>query len=156
MVRLTEKIINKNTGDIIGHRVRNGVSYIRAFNKLGILEDIEEKDRIYGWFTSVPEDGTTFLATVYHRPWISDMGTEDEIRHEERYEVCQVWRRGGMYIKMDDTEPGSTSYIPLEKQEKDMEYPIEEVIAWIPLPISYSASGIMRTNVQNYVKIKSK
>lgn len=156
MARLTEKIINKNTGDIIGHRVRNGISYIRAFNKLGMLEDIEERDGIHGWFTCVPEDETTFLATVYHRPWISDMGTDDEIRHEERYEVCQVWRKGDMYIKMDDMEIGSASYIPLEKQEEDIEYPIEELIAWIPLPLPYNTFRIMRTNVQNYVKIKSK
>lgn len=156
MARLTEKIINKNTGDIIGHRVRNGVSYIRAFNKLGMLEDIEEKDRTCGWFTGdcPPDDGATVLATVYHRPWIADIGTEDEVKYDGRYEVCQVWRDGDMYIKMDDRNPDSIVFIPLAEQEEDVEYPIEEVIAWAPLPLPYGTVKMIRTDVARYVKSK--
>lgn len=80
---------------------------------------------------------TTVLVTVKHRRWISDLGTEDEVDHPERIEVCSVYFDGEYYIKLDDTEYGNLVYIPSSEQEEDIEYPIEEVIAWMPLPEAY-------------------
>ena len=84
-----------------------------------------------------PFNYTTVLATVKHRRWISDLGTEDEVVHPERLEVCTVHIDEDVYTKLDDSDYQNVTYIPLEEQEENIEDPIEEVIAWQPLPEAY-------------------
>lgn len=84
-----------------------------------------------------PFNYTTVMATVKHRRWISDLETEDEVDHPERIEVCQVYYDGISYIKLDDTDYENLVHIPDREQEEDIEYPIEEVLAWMPLPEAY-------------------
>lgn len=106
----------------------------------GLLAKIAEMEKERKWIPvnkTEPLICTTVLATIKHRRWISDMGTEDEEDHPERIEVCSVYFDGECYIKLDDTEYGNLLYIPSSEQEEDIEYPIEEVLAWMPLPEEY-------------------
>lgn len=139
MERLTRRVTKKDTGEVLAYGLERDVSPLKAIRKLGLMEDAQERGFV-NWISTTllkPDDGSTVLATVYHRPWIADMGMEDEVRHDGRYEVCQVWRQRDMYIKMDDICPDMATFIPLAEQEENIEYPIEEVVAWTPLPNAY-------------------
>lgn len=139
MERLTRRVTKKDTGEVLAYGLERDVSPSKVIRKLGLMEDAQERG-FTNWISTTllkPDDGAAVLATVYHRPWIADMGTEDEVRREGRYEVCQVWRKGDMYIKMDDRNPDLIVFIPLAEQEENIENPIEEVVAWTPLPNAY-------------------
>ena len=86
----------------------------------------------------LPEDRTAVLATVLHRKWICDydLDESEQTIYPERYEVCTVYRDGDKYIKLDEgyTE---TIAVPVGKQDDDIAYPVEEVIAWMPSPEPY-------------------
>lgn len=43
MSRLTDKIINRESGEILAYRLKKDVSTINAYRKLGELEDLEEQ-----------------------------------------------------------------------------------------------------------------
>lgn len=85
-----------------------------------------------------PEDRTAVIATVLHRKWICDhdLDESEQTIYPERHEVCTVYRDGDKYIKLDEgyTE---TIVVPVGKQDDDIAYPVEEVIAWMPLPEAY-------------------
>ncbi|MCI5996116.1 MAG: DUF551 domain-containing protein [Blautia sp.] len=109
-------------------------AYERAQSQAGKWIPVEEQ---------LPEDKTVVLATVRHRRWIFgyDLGESEWYEHPERYEVCTVYRDGDEYHKMDDSDYDNISYIPVADQEEDIAYPVEEVVAWMPLPEPYKKDG---------------
>lgn len=82
----------------------------------------------------LPQDHTSVLATVKHRRWICDLDGDDPEEHPEHIEVCAAYREGELFIKQAETDPDMCTYIPIAEQEENLSYPIEEVIAWMPLP----------------------
>lgn len=111
-----------------------------------VMRVIEEQPTVGEWIPveeRLPEDKTAVLATVRHRRWICDYdwGESEWCEHPERYEVCTVYRDGDEYHKMDDSDYDNISYIPVTDQEEDIAYPIEEVVAWMPLPEPYKKDG---------------
>lgn len=55
MSRFTEKIINRNTGEILAYRLLNDIRYLKAIQKLGEMEDAcEEHDYGRGQFVFLP------------------------------------------------------------------------------------------------------
>lgn len=107
---------------------------------------IEEQLTVGEWIPveeRLPEDKTAVLATVRHRRWICDydLGESEWYEHPEYYEVCTVYRDGDEYHKMDDSDYDNISYISVADQEEDIAYPIEEVVAWMPLPEPYKKDG---------------
>lgn len=111
-----------------------------------VMRVIEEQLTVVEWIPveeQLPEDETSVLATVRHRRWICDydLGESEWYEHPEYYEVCTVYRDGDEYHKMDDSDYDNISYIPVADQEEDIAYPIEEVVAWMPLPEPYKKDG---------------
>lgn len=105
-----------------------------------LLAKIAELEKEREWIPvskTKPLPYTTVLATIKHRRWISDMGMEDEVDHVERIEVCSVYFDGEGYTKLEDADWMNVTYIPAKEQKEDIEYPIEEVLAWMPLPEEY-------------------
>lgn len=107
-----------------------------------VMRVIEEQLTVVEWIPveeQLPEDETSVLATVRHRRWICDydLGESEWYEHPEYYEVCTVYRNGDEYHKMDDSDYDNISYIPVADQEENIAYPIEEVVAWMPLPAPY-------------------
>ena len=96
-----------------------------------------------GWIPcseKLPETGTTVLATIWHKRWIADYDSGNKewwTEHPEYYEVCTVYRDGNEYIKIDDADHGNITYVPVVAQEDNLAYPIEVVLAWMPLPEPY-------------------
>lgn len=111
-----------------------------------VMRVIEEQLTVVEWIPAeeqLPEDETTVLATVRHRRWICDydLGESEWYEHPEYYEVCTVCRDGDEYHKMDDSDYDNITYIPVADQEENIAYPIEEVVAWMPLPEPYKKDG---------------
>lgn len=111
-----------------------------------VVRVIEEQPTVGEWIPveeRLPEGETAVLATVRHRRWICDydLGESEWYEHPEYYEVCTVYRDGDEYHKMDDSDYDNISYIPVADQEEDIAYPIEEVVAWMPLPEPYKKDG---------------
>lgn len=111
-----------------------------------VMRVIEEQPTVVEWIpieNRLPEDKTVVLATVRHRRWIFeyDLGESEWYEHPEHYEVCTVYRNGDEYHKMDDSDYDNISYIPVADQEENIAYPIEEVVAWMPLPEPYKKDG---------------
>ena len=71
MKRLTEQIKNKETGEVLAYRLYTEVDRIRAYRKLGELEDLEEKGELFGkWIPCserLPEKRDWYLA-VFKEP----------------------------------------------------------------------------------------
>lgn len=94
----------------------------------------------------LPETNKKVLATILHHKWISDYDSawvpEDEkIVHEawvETSEVVYVPDDGFLY---NDSECGFTSSYAYIKPELDMSRPVDEVIAWRPMPEPYHPEG---------------
>lgn len=111
-----------------------------------MMRIIEEQPAVGEWIPveeQLPEDETSVLATVRHRRWICDydLGESEWYEHPEHYEVCTVYRDGDEYCKMDDSDYSNITYIPVADQEENIAYPIEEVVAWMPLPEPYKKDG---------------
>lgn len=111
-----------------------------------MMRIIEEQPAVGEWIPveeQLPEDETAVLATVRHRRWICDydLGESEWYEHPEYYEVCTVYRDGDECCKMDDSDYDNISYIPVTDQEEDIAYPVEEVVAWMPLPEPYKKDG---------------
>lgn len=109
-------------------------------------EKVAEYRKAMQWIPvedQLPEDETAVLATVRHRRWICDydLGESEWYEHPEYYEVCTVHRDGDECCKMDDSDYDNISYIPVADQEENIAYPIEEVVAWMPLPEPYKKDG---------------
>lgn len=103
---------------------------------------IEEQPTVGEWIPveeRLPEDNTAVLATVRHRRWICDydLGESEWTNHPEYCEVCTVYRDGDEYCKMDDSDYDNITYVPVAEQKENIAYPIEEVVAWMPLPEQY-------------------
>ena len=81
MERLTAPIINKETGETVGYRLKNTeIDRIVAYRKLGELEDMEEQGKLFGkwipcserlpkkrdWYLAIfKEPGTGFIGLPY-------------------------------------------------------------------------------------------
>lgn len=117
---------------------------LRQYRQIGTLEECREVNRLreqMQWIPAkerMPEDRTAVIATVLHRKWICDhdLDESEQTIYPERYEVCTVYRDGDKYIKLDEgyTE---TIVVPVGKQDDDIAYPVEEVIAWMSSPEPY-------------------
>ena len=107
---------------------------------LALCRELTELRKRQQWIPvseKLPEDKTTVLATVWHKRWIADYDSGNKdwwTEHPEYYEVCMVYRDGNEYIKIDDSDYGNITYVPIEPQEENLAYPIEVVTAWMPLP----------------------
>ena len=90
----------------------------------------------------LPEPNKKVLATILHHKWISDYDSawvpEDEkVVHEawtETSEVVYVPEDGFLYA---DSECGFTNSYAQIKPEPDMSRPVDEVVAWCPMPEPY-------------------
>lgn len=118
---------------------------IREIDKLylALCRELAELRKRQQWIPveeRLPEDKTTVLATVWHKRWITDYDSGNKdwwTEHPEYCEVCMVYRDGNEYIKIDDSDYGNITYVPIEPQEENLAYPIEVVTAWMPLPEPY-------------------
>ena len=108
MKRLTEQIKNKETGEVLAYRLYTEVDRIRAYRKLGELEDLEEKGKLFGiWIPCserLPDSGVDVNITT--RSSIVGVGSF----FEETNEWVQWYCGGGIVV---------------------------DVIAWQPLPEPY-------------------
>jgi hypothetical protein len=118
MERLTEQIKNKETGEILAYRLFTEVDRIRAYRKLGELEDLEEKGELFGrWIPCserLPEDRKEKLVYLSTGRITVAIYNEHRLPHSG-YSI-------GWGYRVPD------GYIDFEK---------ETVIAWMPLPEPY-------------------
>lgn len=93
----------------------------------------------------LPKPNIRVLATLKHHRWISDYDSiripEEEKRdHPEYTESCEAIYMpdcGWKYAEAEDEYGECFAFI---KPEKDMECPVVEVLAWMPLPEPYRPS----------------
>ena len=94
----------------------------------------------------LPEPNKKVLATILHHKWISDYDSawvpeNEKVVHEawvETSEVVYVPDDGFLY---NDSECEFTSCYAYIKPEPDMSRPVDEVVAWLPMPEPYQAEG---------------
>ena len=95
----------------------------------------------------LPEPNKKVLATILHHKWVADYDSawvpEDEkVVHEawtETSEVVYVPEDGFLYA---DSECGFTSSYAYIKPEPNMSRPVDEVVAWRPLPEPYEPKKV--------------
>ena len=156
MERLTEKGYKYHSCDFMEDGTHEWANRLSEYEDTGLTpEQIREMDKLYQemcrevaelrkktqWIpvSEQPLDnGVTVLASVRHRRWICDYewGEKEWTEHPEHYEVCTVRRYDDNYVKLDEYDDLATC-VPVKKQEDNIASPIEEVIAWMPLPESY-------------------
>ena len=97
-----------------------------------------------GWIPverEAPPTGKRLQAKIKHHEWIADYDNdwvpeEERTRHPEYTEICEIvcvdgiWR----YMCKEDGYELSEAYI---NPQKDISVPIDEIIAWRPLPEPY-------------------
>lgn len=97
-----------------------------------------------GWIPvekELPPLGQRLQATILHHEWVSDYDSswvppEEKIHHPEYTEVCEIYSVGAMwyYDCAEDDYHRDVAYVfPL----KGLSSPVEEIIAWRPLPEPY-------------------
>lgn len=78
MERLTEKITNKDTGEVLAYRLKSNVSRIQADKKLGEYEDAEEQGLLIripcrvGDYVYYVTENKRVVETFVHRTIIHD------------------------------------------------------------------------------------
>ena len=118
---------------------------IANFNRdIEYLKDIIRKHMNDGWIPVEEEEPPTdqrLQATILHHEWIADYDSgwvpeEEKTRHSEYTEVCEIACANGVwrYMCREDGYELSEAHI---HPKKDISVPIDEIIAWRPLPEPY-------------------
>lgn len=89
----------------------------------------------------MPKDGARVMATIVHHAWITDYrSTEildaDKTIHPKYTESCEVIYREGRWEFCDRECDYEKGYAYIEP-DTDLSQPIDEVIAWRPMPEPY-------------------
>ena len=127
---------NKHIVEIFGRGV--------YFVPLEATKQIIRKHMNDGWIPverKTPPTGKRLQAKIKHHEWIADYDNdwvpeEERTRHPEYTEICEIvcvdgiWR----YMCKEDGYELSEAYI---NPQKDVSVPIDEIIAWRPLPEPY-------------------
>ncbi|HJB06656.1 MAG TPA: hypothetical protein H9716_02185 [Candidatus Enterocloster faecavium] len=127
---------NKHIVEIFGRGV--------YFVPLEATKQIIRKHMNDGWIPverEAPPTGKRLQAKIKHHEWIADYDNdwvpeEERTRHPEYTEICEIvcvdgiWR----YMCKEDGYELSEAYI---NPQKDISVPIDEIIAWRPLPEPY-------------------
>ena len=107
-------------------------------------KEIIHKHMNDGWIPVEEEEPPTdqrLQATILHHEWIADYDSgwvpeEEKTRHSEYTEVCEIACANGVwrYMCREDGYELSEAHI---HPKKDISVPIDEIIAWRPLPEPY-------------------
>ena len=86
----------------------------------------------------LPEKEVRVLVAIMHHKWITDPGHSDQCIHPEWFETCEARRIGEEDWEYADQEceyEMITAFSDIEGL--DHIYPIDEVLAWMPMPETY-------------------
>lgn len=118
---------------------------------LKVMNHIKNMDKVGEWIPvseRLPDTHTRVLTEIRHHEWISDYDSdwvpeEEKTSHPEYTEVCEARYCGKdigwEYYNMDDG--GSIDYAQTDPV-KDISLPVDEVIAWMPLPRPYKPMAL--------------
>lgn len=109
-----------------------------------IRKHMNDKAEDGGWIPvekELPPLGQRLQATILHHEWVSDYDSswvpdEEKVYHPAYTEVCEIYSVGAMwyYACAEDDYHRDVAYVfPL----KGLSSPVEEIIAWRPLPEPY-------------------
>ena len=116
--RLTEKITNKSTGEILAYRLKRGADILKSSKKLGEYEDLEEQGLLQVLPFGIGSD-------VYFIPSVVNYNLNKLNGHEENNRVYHqkiariVLTKRGWYAECDVDSEYGTNYIILDKFYKE-------------------------------------
>ncbi|MBE5867971.1 MAG: hypothetical protein E7293_03305 [Lachnospiraceae bacterium] len=102
MERLTEKITNKETGEILAYRLKSAsaVDHIKACRKLGELEDAEEQGRLFVLPCKVGDDVYFIPSKVnYKLNILNEHEENNRIYHQKIVRI--TFTRNEWYVECD-------------------------------------------------------
>lgn len=112
------------------------------------LQDEQRKHRWIPVSERLPEADARVLVTIKHHQWISDYETswvaEDEKTvHPEYTETCEAiyFENIGWEYRDMEGDPACSADYAFVDPEKDIAYPVVEVLAWMPMPEPYKAEN---------------
>lgn len=136
MERLTEKIINKETGKVLAYRLKSGGDRIKADTKLGQYEDAQEQGVVLNapckagdkaYLIDKDENG---CLKVYEGVWESvsltqrKIGGDFELCGHISYDVYDFFyddgrtMKHGMYVGQEQTKFGKVVFLTKEEAEQ--------------------------------------
>lgn len=86
----------------------------------------------------LPEKEVRVLASIMHHKWIADPGHRNQCIHPEWLETCEARRISEEEWEYADKECGYETISAFSAiGDLDHTFPIDEVLAWMPLPEPY-------------------
>ena len=104
------------------------------------IAELEEKIK-HQWIPVAerpPENEVRVLVTIMHHKWIADPGHRDQCIHPEWLETCEARRIGEKEWEYADKECEYETISAFSAiGDLNHTFPIDEVLAWMPLPEPY-------------------